>query len=128
MKKEIIRIEGITSPNVPFNHVIKAGGLLFFSSQLSMDLKTNEILPGSVSEQTRKALENLKFLLESSGGTMEDIVKVVVYLRDNKDFEEMNEVYREFFEPGREPTRVTIQSPSPIESIDVEIEAIAVAR
>lgn len=127
MKKEIIRIEGIASPDVPFNHVVKAGGFLFFSSQLSVDLKTNEILPGSVSEQTRKALENLQFLLESSGGTMEDIVKVVIYLRDNKDFAEMNGVYREFFEPGHEPTRVTIQSPSPIESIDVEIEAIAVA-
>ena len=127
MKKEIIRIEGIASPDVPFNHVVKAGGFLFFSSQLSVDLKTNEILPGSVSEQTRKALENLRFLLESSDGTMEDIVKVVIYLRDTKDFAEMNGVYREFFEPGREPTRVTIQSPSPIESIDIEIEAIAVA-
>jgi 2-iminobutanoate/2-iminopropanoate deaminase len=58
---------------------------------------------------------------------MDDIVKVVIYLRNTKDFEEMNSVYREFFEPGQEPTRVTIQSPSPIESIDVEIEAIAVA-
>jgi 2-iminobutanoate/2-iminopropanoate deaminase len=127
MKKEIIRIDGIASPDVPFNHVIRAGGFLFFSSQLSMDLKTNEILPGSVADQTRKALENLKFLLESSGGTMDGIVKVVVYLRDTKDFKEMNSVYREFFAPGREPTRVTIQSPSPIDSIDVEIEAIAVA-
>ena len=128
MKKEIIRIEGIASPDVPFSHVVKAGGFLFFSSQLSVDLKTNEIMPGSVSEQTGRSMENLKFLLESSGGTMEDIVKVVIYLRDNKDFEEMNGVYREFFEPGQEPTRVTIQSPSPIESIDIEIEAIAVAQ
>jgi 2-iminobutanoate/2-iminopropanoate deaminase len=127
MKKEILRIDGVAPPSEPFNHIIEAGGLLFLSSQLSVNLKTNEILPGSISEQTGRALENLKFLLESSGGTMDDIVKVVIYLRNTKDFEEMNSVYREFFEPGQEPTRVTIQSPSPIESIDVEIEAIAVA-
>ena len=128
MKKEVVGIDGIAPPMEPFNHVIRAGGLLFFTSQLSVDLKTNEIVPGSVSEQTRRALENLKFLVESCGGTMDDIVKVVIYLRDNKDFAEMNCVYRQFFEPGREPARVTIQSFSPIDSIDVEIEAIAVAR
>jgi len=128
MKKKIIKIEGVASPPAPFNHVVKAGGFLFFSSQLSADIRTNEIVPGSVLEQTRRALENLKFLLEASGGKMDDIVKVVVYLRDVKDFDEMNGVYREYFEPGEEPTRVTVQAPSPIESIAVEIEAIAVAN
>ncbi len=127
MKKEVIRIEGVASPAGPFNHVVKAGGFLFFMSQLSADLKTNEILPGNISEQTRRAMENLKFLLESSGGRMEDIVKVVIYLRDNRDFDAMNDVYREYFEPGDEPARVTVQGPSPIDSIDIEIEATAVA-
>ena len=127
MKKEIIRIGGVASPAGPFNHVVKAGGFLFFMSQLSADLKTNEILPGNISEQTRRAMENLKFLLESSGGRMEDIVKVVIYLRDNRDFDAMNGVYREYFEPGDEPARVTVQAPSPIDSIDIEIEATAVA-
>ena len=125
MKKEIVNIEGIAPPTAPFNHVVKANGFLFLSSQLSADLKTNEILPGSVSEQTRRALDNIKFLLEASDAKMEDIVKVVIYLRDNKDFEEMNAVYREYFPPGEEPARVTIQAPSPIDSIDIEIEATA---
>ncbi len=128
MKREILNIKGVAPPSAPFNHVIKAGGFLFFSSQLSIDLKTNKIIPGDIAEQTRRTLDNLKFLLESSDGQMEDIVKVVVYLRDNKDFEEMNKVYRECFEPGQEPARVTIQAPSPIESIDIEIEAVAASR
>ncbi|NQU07426.1 MAG: RidA family protein [Candidatus Abyssubacteria bacterium] len=126
MKKEIIKIKGVSSPPGPFNHVVKASGFLFFTSQLSIDLGANEILPGSISEQTRKALDNLKFLLESSGGKMDDIVKVVIYLKDIKDFDEMNDVYREYFEPGQEPARVTVQALSPIDSIDIEIEAIAV--
>jgi 2-iminobutanoate/2-iminopropanoate deaminase len=127
MKKEIINVRGIAPSAGPFNHVVRAGGFLFLTSQLSVDLHTNEILPGSISEQTRKALGNLKFLLESSGGDMGDVVKVVVYLKDIKDFDEMNSVYREYFVSGQEPARVTIQARSPIESIDIEIEAIAVA-
>ena len=127
MKKEIIDIKGIASPPGPFNHVIKAGGFLFFTSQLSTDLKTNEILPGNILEQTKKAMENLKFLLESSGGKMEDIVKVVIYLKNIEDFDKVNSIYREYFKPGQEPARVTIQALSPIKLIDIEIEAIAIA-
>ncbi len=127
MKKEVLDFGSLARPTGPFNHVVKASGFLFLTSQLSADLKTGEILPGGISEQTRRALENMKLLIESSGGKMEDVVKVVVYLRDVKDFDEMNEVYREYFPPGQEPARVTVQALSPIESIDVEIEAIAVA-
>ena len=125
MKKEIIRINNIKSPDVPFNHVVKAGNLLFLSSQLSVDLKTNKILRGNISEQTRQAMENIKFLLESSGATMNDIVKVVVYMRKIKNFDKMNRVYHEYFKKGQEPTRVAILAKSPIKYIDVEIEAIA---
>jgi 2-iminobutanoate/2-iminopropanoate deaminase len=127
MKKEIIKIEGIASPGGPFNHVVKGAGFLFFTSQLSTDLTTNQIIPGRISEQTRRALENIKFLIESSGGTMEDIVRVRVYLKDINDFDEMNGVYREYFKSGQEPARVTVQALSPIESVDIEIEAIAIA-
>ena len=97
MKKEIIIINGIKNPDAPLNHVVKAGNLLFLSSQLSVDLKTNKILDGDITKQTRQALENIKFLLKSSGATMDDIIKMVVYIRDIKDFEQMNRVYREYF-------------------------------
>jgi len=77
-------------------------------------------------EQTRKALDNIKFLLQSSGTTMKDIVKVVIYIRDLSKFDEMNAIYREYFDVGEEPARVTVQAPSPIEEIDIEIEVTAV--
>ena len=125
MKKEIIKINGIKNPIAPFNHVVKAGNLLFLSSQLSADLKTNKILEGGIIEQTRQTLENIKFLLKSSGASMNDILKVVVYMKDIKDFVLMNRVYREYFKKGQEPARVTIQAISPIENINIEIEVIA---
>ncbi|RLE47302.1 RidA family protein [Candidatus Woesearchaeota archaeon] len=128
MKKEILNIDGVAKPPAPFNHVVKAGGFLFVTSQLSTDLKTNEILPGCVSEQARKALENLKFLVESAGSSMKNIVKVVIYMKDIADFDEINKVYKEFFNEGEAPARVAIQALSPIKGVDVEIEAVAVVE
>ncbi len=125
MKKELIKIKGIKTPTAPFNHVVKAGNFLFLSSQLSADLKTNKILGGDIITQTRNTLENIKFLLESCNATMEDIIKVVIYLRNTNDFDKMNQVYQEYFTKGQEPARVTIQAPSPIKNIDIEIEVIA---
>ena len=127
MKKEIIVIDGVPKPESPFNHVVKAGGFLFLTSQLSCDLKNNRIIGGTMEEQTRRALDNIKFLLLASGATMSDVVKVVIYMRDLGKFREMNAVYKEYFVEGEEPARVTIQAPSPIEEIDIEIEVIATA-
>jgi 2-iminobutanoate/2-iminopropanoate deaminase len=125
LKKEIIKIKGIQKPNSPFNHVIKAGDFLFLTSQLSSDLRTGRIIGGTIEEQTRNALENIKFLLQASGSSMKDIVKMVIYMRDLNDFGKMNATYKEYFDEGEEPARVTIQAISPIKDIDIEIEVTA---
>ena len=126
MRKEIISVPDVKIPDSPFNHVVKAGEILYLTSQLSCDLKTGEIIPGDIETQTRNALENIKYLLAACGSNVGNIVKAVVYMRDVGEFARMDRVYREFFESGQEPARVTIQSPSPIAGIDIEIEVIAV--
>ena len=125
MKKEVINIPGIAVPDSPFNHVVRAGETLYLTSQLSADLKTGKIIRGDITEQTKCALDNIKFLLEASGSSMENIVKAVVYMRDVTKFDDMNKIYREYFKEGLEPARVTIQAPSPIKDIDIEIEVMA---
>ena len=127
MKKQVISIPGVKTPDSPFNHVVKAGEFIFLTSQLSCDLKTGELYIRDIAEQTRYALENVKFLLESCGSSMDSVLKAVIYMRDVGDFEQMDKVYRTFFKKGNEPARVTIQSPSPIAGIDVEIEVTAIA-
>jgi 2-iminobutanoate/2-iminopropanoate deaminase len=126
LKKEVVKVQGITKPHSPFNHVVRAGDFLFLTSQLSRNLKTGKIMEGTLKEQTRNALENVKFLLHSSGATMGDVVKVVVYMRDASRLGEMNAVYREYFEEGEEPARATVQAPSPIAGVDIEIEVTAI--
>ena len=125
MNKKVMIIPGITKPHLPFNHVIRAGRFLFLTSQLSSDLKTGNIKSGTIVEQTQQSLDNIKFLLEYCGATMDDIVKAVIYMRDLKDFDRVNEIYCKYFTKGDEPARVTMQAISPIESIDIEIEVVA---
>ena len=128
MKKQVILIPGIPIPDSPFNHVVKAGDFLFLTSQLSTDLKTGQIISGDIAVQTTQALENIKFLLRQSNASMDDIVKVVIFMRNIKEFDNMNEVYRKYFEKGSEPARVTVQAMSPIKGVDIEIEVTAVLQ
>jgi 2-iminobutanoate/2-iminopropanoate deaminase len=127
MKKEVITIPGVRTSGATFNHVVKAGGFLFLTSQLSADFTTGQILPGDIAAQIRRALENIRVLLTSCGATMDDIVKAVLYLRDVNDRHKVNEVYREYFTKGQEPAKVTVQAASPIEGVDIEIEVTAIA-
>ena len=127
VKKEIISVERVIAPPSPFNHIVKAGNFIFLSSQLSVDLNNHKILGGNIREQTKQALENIKFLLESVGSSMNNIVKCVIYMKDVKnDFKAMNEIYSTYFKKGEEPARVTVQALSPLEKIDIEIEATAI--
>ena len=125
MKKEVMIIQGISKPNLPFNHIVKAGGFLFLTSQLSVNLKTGDIKNGTIVEQTQQSLENVKFLLSHCGATIDDIVKVVIYMRNLKDFDKVNQVYRKYFTQGNEPARVAVQAISPIDGVDIEIEVVA---
>ena len=125
MKNEIIRIPGVKTAGLPFSHIVKAGDILFLSSQLSCDLQTGLIIPGDVAMQTRKAMENIKYLLSNAGSSMEHVLRVRVYMRDVSEFGEMNRVYCEYFREGEEPARITVQAPSPIEGIHIEIEVTA---
>jgi len=125
MKNAIIRIPGVKMTGLPFSHIVKAGDILYLTSQLSCDLQSGLIIPGDVATQTRKAMENIKYLLSNAGSSMEHVLRVHVYMRNVSEFGEMNRVYREYFREGEEPARVAVQAPSPIEGIDIEIEVTA---
>jgi len=128
MNKEILNIVNVKQPSSPHNHVIKAGNTLYLTSQLSCDLKTEKIIPGNIALQTKNALENIKYLLENSNSSLDNILKVVIYMRNIADFQKMNEVYSQFFTKGKEPARVTVQAISPIQGIDIEIEVVAITN
>jgi len=123
--KQVIEIPGIKKSTTGFNHVVKAGNFLFLSSQLSTDLITGEILPGDIKTQTKRAMDNIQFLLSKCGASMNDIVRIIIYFRNPTDRKEINEVYRQYFTSGNEPAKTSIQASLPIKGIDIEIEATA---
>lgn len=126
MKKLVVDLPEVKKPTTGFNHIVKAGNFIFLSSQLSMDLKTGEIINDDIRKQTKRAMENIKYLLSQCDCRMDDIVKVVIYFRNVDDRKEINKIYKQYFTPGQEPAKVSVQALSPIEGIDVEIEVTAV--
>lgn len=97
MKKEVFTPKGMKVFGGPVAEVAIAGGFAFVSGQIALDPKTGEIIHGTIQEETRAALSNLKLIVEELGATMEDVVKCDVFLSTMKDFDEMNVVYEEFF-------------------------------
>lgn len=108
----------------PYVHAARGDGVLFLSGQTPIDPSTGAIIEGSVGEQTRRVFANLAAVLRAAGGSLDDIVKVNVYLVSMGDFAAMNDVYRTVFsEPF--PARTTVAVAELPLGARVEIEAVA---
>lgn len=109
----------------PYSQGIIAGNLVFTSGQLPMDPETGNLVEHQIELQTRRALLNLKAVLEEAGSGMEKIVKTTVFLSDMGNFVKMNEVYKEFFADDF-PARSAVQVARLPKDAMVEIEAVAI--
>lgn len=110
----------------PYAQGIAAGGFLFLSGQIPLDPTTGQLIQGSVEDETRRVLENLRAVLAAAGTTLDAVVKTTVYLADLADFPRVNQVYAEYFaEPF--PARATVQVAALPRGARVEIDAIALA-
>jgi reactive intermediate/imine deaminase len=129
MKKQQIRSSKIAEPGGPFSQAIAvpAKGVLVFVSGMTARRPDGKIAGvGDVEEQTRQVCENLKAALEAAGGTLDDVCRVDVYLRNVGDRERVNKVRREFWRGT--PPASTLVEVSKLASPEylVEISAIAV--
>ncbi|MBI5599169.1 MAG: RidA family protein [Deltaproteobacteria bacterium] len=125
--KEEIKTPGAPKAIGPYSQAIKAGGFVFVSGQIPVDPSTGEVTPGGVGAQTRRAIENMKAVLEEAGSGLGDVVKTTVYLRDISAFAEMNEAYGSFFSPPY-PARATVEVSNLPKGVGVEIDAVAVVE
>ena len=98
-------------------------GWLFVSGQGPLDMRTGEVVPGTIEEQTRLTLSHVGAVLKAAGCTFDDVVKCTCHLADIRDFDRFNKVYAEHF-LGVRPARTTVQSVL-WGGIKVEIDAIA---
>jgi reactive intermediate/imine deaminase len=96
--------------------------LVFTAGQIPLT-PDGEMVDGTVAEQTERALENVAAVLEAGGSSLEDAVKVTVFLDDIDDFDEMNDVYETFFDDGP-PARSAVEVGNVPKGAAVEIEAV----
>jgi len=121
---EAIFTDQAPRPVGPYSQAIKAGDLLFISGQIPIDPKTGKLIEGPFETKVRRVLDNIKAIVEAAGGTLDNIVKVTVYIRDISLFQDFNKIYSEYFR-GRPPARVVVEVSNLPLGAEFEVEAIA---
>ncbi len=106
-----------------YSDAVIVDGYVYVSGQAPVDFKTSQFVLGTIEEETRLTLDNIKAILEKAGASMTDIIKCTVHLADINEFDRYNEVYASYFE-GVRPARTTVESRL-AKGIRVEIDCIA---
>jgi len=102
---------------------VAVDGWLYISGQGPLDMKTGEVVSGTIEEETRLTMSHIGAILKAAGCAFDDVVKCACHLADIRDFGRFNKTYAEFFQ-GVLPARTTVQSVLG-DGIKVEIDAIA---
>lgn len=108
----------------PYSQATRKGPGIFLSGQLGVDPATGELVSDDVQEQTRQALNNMLAVLDEAHATIEDVVKVTVFITDMADFQAINEIYASVF-PANPPARTCVQVAALPKGGKIEIEALA---
>ena len=124
MPKTVITPPGTGIPNAPFSPGTLADGVVYVSGTLAFDKDNNVAHVGDAEGQTRQVLETIKSVIETAGGTMEDVTFNMIFLKDWADYPALNKVYAEYF-PGPKPARYCIQCGLVRPDFLVEIASIA---
>lgn len=124
MPKEVITPVGTAKPLAPYSPATKADNIVYVSGTLPFDEQNNVVHVGDITAQTRHVLETIKKVIETAGGTMEDVTFNHIFLTDWANYTAMNEVYAEYF-PGDKPARYCVQTGLVKPDALVEIASIA---
>ena len=125
MKHEVIHTNNAPAALGPYSQAIKAGNLLFLSGQVPLDPETMTVVEGGIKEQATRSLTNIKNVLAEAGADFSNVVKTTVFIKDMNEFNDLNEVYAEFF-GGNKPARSCVEVARLPKDVKVEIELIAV--
>lgn len=108
MPKTTIVPEGTHKPIAPFSPGTLADGVVYVSGTLPFDRNNDVVHVGDAGAQTRHVLETIKSVIETAGGTMDDVTMNHIFITDWANYQAVNAVYAEYF-PGDKPARFCIQ-------------------
>jgi 2-iminobutanoate/2-iminopropanoate deaminase len=119
-----IEVEGAPKAVGPYSQGVVAKGFLFAAGQVPRDPATGNLVAGDIVAQTNRVIDNLEAVLKGGGCTLEDVVKVNVYMTDLSDFAKMNDAYAARF-GGHRPARTTVQVAKLPGGAQLEMDVVA---
>ena len=123
MKKSKISTNKAPSAIGVYSQAIRAGNLVFISGQIPLDPKSMQMVDGDINDHIKQVLTNIKSIVEESGGTMNDIVKINVYLKDLEHFQNVNSVMESYFDEPY-PARAAVEVSRLPKDVSIEMDAI----
>lgn len=128
MPKEIVKVPGLSesldAAGVPLSLAVKANGFVFVSGLPPLDPDTGKPVRGDISLQTEYCLKNMENVLAAAGTSMENVVKVNVFIANCAYFNIVNDIYKKYF-PQNPPARTFATVGSWPWEFDIEIECVA---
>ncbi len=125
MSKRIVATNGAPPARGCYSQGVVANGLLFCAGQLPLSPETGQIVEAGIEAQTSQVLRNLQAVVEAAGSTLDNVVKVTVFITDIAHWAAVNSVYSHFF-PSASPARTVVAVDSLHYGALIEIDAIAV--
>lgn len=127
-RHKTIQPAGLAEAVGPFSRAVRVGNMLYIAGTTALSHVTGDYyerkVPPTIEEQTRLTLDNIRKTVEAAGGTMDDIFKVVIMLKNPSDYKKMNAVRSEYFRKAP-PISTCFRADLMRDDILVEIEAVA---
>lgn len=98
--------------------------LLFTAGQIPINPVSGELVGETVEAQTRQVLENLRAIVEAAGGSMGNVLKITIYLKNLQDYVKVNKIYASYFDE-QPPARSAVEVSRLPRDVLVEMEAVA---
>ncbi len=125
MSKQIISTDRAPAAIGTYSQAVKVGDTVYLSGQIPLDPATMEVVEGGIVEEIGRVFDNLSAVCEAAGGSLQDIVKLNIYLTDLSNFPTVNEVMAKYFEQPY-PARAAIGVKELPRGVGVEMDAVMV--
>lgn len=124
--KKIITTDKAPQPIGPYNQAVLSGNTLYTSGQIALDPETGELVTGTIEDETKQVMENMKEVLAAAEMTFENVVKTSIFISDMNNFSNINAVYGTYFDEATAPARETVEVANLPKFVNVEISMIAI--
>ncbi|KAM4685258.1 2-iminobutanoate/2-iminopropanoate deaminase [Amazona ochrocephala] len=123
--KKIISTAKAPAALGPYSQAVLVDRTMYIAGQIGIEPSTGQLVSGGTKEEAKQALKNMGEILKAAGCDYSNVVKTTVLMADMKDFNDINDIYKQFFKTNF-PARAAYQVAALPKGARVEIEAVAI--